>query len=116
MTKSGAGRRSLKKYELTNLFFFLGLIIALGILVTFVFRYYGNRNQVVPEGGERGIVSEALYSESDIGIFQLGTKLFETSRQYQRSLQIPVTDDGFLRELFAIPGIEEDGRPKVDYD
>lgn len=107
MTKSGAGRRSLKKYEVTNLIFFLCLILALGVLVTFVFRHYGTRNQFVSEEGERGIVSEALYAGSDIGMFQLGTKLYETSRQYRSRLEIPVTDDGFLKELFEIPGIEE---------
>jgi hypothetical protein len=107
LTKSGASRRSLKKYEVTNLIFFLCLISALGILVTFVFRHYGSRNKVVSEGGERGIVSEGLYPGSDIGMFNLGTKLFETSRQYRSRLQIPVTDDGFLKELFDIPGIEE---------
>jgi hypothetical protein len=107
LTKSGAGRRSLKKYELTNLFFFLGLIAVLGILVTFVFRHYGNQNRDGFEEGERGIVSEALYPGSDIGVFHIGTKLFESGRQYRNPMEIPVTDDGFLKELFAIPGVEE---------
>ncbi len=107
MAKSGTGRKSLKKYELTNLLFFLGLILALGILVTFVFRYYGSRDALVAEEGERGIVSEALYQGSDIGMFYLGTDIFETSRQYRSMLDIPVTDDGFLKELFSIPGVAE---------
>ncbi|MBN2320240.1 MAG: NifU N-terminal domain-containing protein [Acidobacteria bacterium] len=107
MTKSGAGRRSLKKYELTNLLFFLTLIVALGIVVTFVFRYYGNRNKGDISDGERGIVAEAFYSGSDIGMFQLGTKIYQTSHQYRSPLEIPVTDDGFLKELFAIEGVEE---------
>ena len=107
MQKSGTGRRSLKKYEVTNLVFFLCLILALGILVTFVFRIYGTRGEVDSQGGEKGIVAEALYPGNDIGMFQLGTKIFETSRQYRSRLEIPVTDDGFLRELFDIPGVEE---------
>ena len=107
MTKSGAGRRSLKKYEITNLFFFLGLMLALGILVTFVFRYYGNRNNLSSVSGEQGIVSEAMAPGSDIGMFYLGTKLFGTSRHYRSQIEIPVTDDGFLKELFNIPGVDE---------
>ncbi|MBN2243159.1 MAG: NifU N-terminal domain-containing protein [Acidobacteria bacterium] len=107
MAKSGAGRRSLKNYELTNLFFSLTLIVALGIVVTFVFRYYGNRNMGIAEDGERGIVSEAMHPGSDIAIFNLGTKIYQTSHQYRNPLDIPVTDDGFLKELFAIPGVRE---------
>lgn len=107
MKKSGAGRRSLKKYELTNLLFFLTLIIALGIVVTFVFRYYGNRDRGIAADGERGIVAEAFYPGSDIGMFQLGTKIFQASHQYGSILEIPVTDDGLLKELFAIEGVNE---------
>jgi hypothetical protein len=107
LTKSGSGRRSLKKYELTNLLFFLTLIIALGILVTFVFRYYGNRDIGIPEGDESGIVAEAFHPGSDIGMFQLGTKIFQTSHQYGNVLEIPVTDDGLLKDLFAIEGVQE---------
>ena len=107
MAKSGSGRRSLKKYELTNLLFFLTLIVALGIMVTFVFRYYGNRNMGPPDADERGIVAESFYAGSDIGMFQLGTKIFQTSHQYSNPLDIPVTDDGLLKDLFAIEGVEE---------
>ena len=88
-------------------FLHLGLIAALGILVTFVFRHYGNQNLNDLEEGEQGIISEALYPGSDIGVFHLGTKLFETSRQYRNRLEIPVTDDGFLKDLFDIEGVEE---------
>lgn len=107
MTKSGSGRRSLKKYELTNLLFFLTLMVALGIGVTFVFRYYGNRDAGNLDDGERGIVAEAFHPGSDIGMFQLGTKIFQTSHQYSSLLEIPVTDDGLLKDLFAIEGVEE---------
>jgi len=107
LAKSGAGRKSLRKYEASNLLFFIGLILALGILVTFVFRFYSSGNKPPSGGGERGIVSEALYPGSDIGMFYLGTKVFETSGQYQNVLQIPVTDDGFLEELFSISGVQE---------
>jgi len=102
-----AGRRSLKRYELTNLLFFLVLIIALGVLVSFVFRYYGTRNQKPPDESDLGVVSDALGVGSDVGIFYLGTKLSETNHQYRSRLEIPVTDDGLVKELFSVPGIEE---------
>jgi hypothetical protein len=102
-----AGRRSLKKYEITNLLFFLTIIVALGILVSFVFHYYGTRNQEAPGGSERGVISDSLSDTSNVGMFYLGTKLSETSHQYRSRLEIPVTDDGLLRDLFALPGVEE---------
>jgi hypothetical protein len=107
LSRSGAGRKSLKKYEVANLLFFLGLILALGILVTFVFRYYGNKDRTAIGEAETGIVSEVLSQGSDIGMFYLGTNIFERSRQYRNSMEIPVTDDGFLKELFSIPGVVE---------
>ena len=106
MAKSRSGK-SLKKYELTNLLFFLVLIVALGVLVTFVFRYYGKRNQELSDEAVVGVVSDAVSSGSDIGLFYLDTKLSETTRQYRSRLEIPATDDGLVRELFALPGIED---------
>jgi hypothetical protein len=100
-------QRSLKKYELNNLIFFVVLIIALGILVSFVFRFYGNRNQAPEEESAQGVVSEALSEGSDVGLFYLGTKLTETKHQYQSRLQIQSTDDGLVRDLFDLPGVEE---------
>ncbi len=107
LAKPGAGRKSLKKYEVANLLFFLGLIVILGALVTFVFRYYSSGDRNASDSGEKGIVSESLYQGSDIGMFYLGTKIYERSGQYRNVLEIPVTDDGFLKELFAIPGVQE---------
>jgi len=101
------GRRSLKRYEITNLLFFLTIIVVLGILVSFVFRYYGTRNEVVPGGAEQGVVSAALSEGSDVGVFHLGTKISETSLQYRSRLEIPVTDDGLVEALFSLPGVEE---------
>jgi hypothetical protein len=104
---SKAGRRSLKKYEITNLLFFLAIIVALGILVTFVFRHYGTRGQLIPDEAKAGVVSEVTDPGSDIGIFYLGARISETSRQYRSRLEIPVTDEGLVRELFDLPGVEE---------
>ncbi len=100
-------RRSLKKYEITNLLFFLTLIIVLGVLVTFVFRYYGTRGEEPAGEEDLGVVSEALNPGNDVGMFYLGTKLSETSYHYRNRLEIPVTDDGLIRELFSLPGVEE---------
>jgi hypothetical protein len=100
-------RRSLKKYELTNLLFFLTIIVALGVLVAVVFRHYGTRNIETADESEPGVLSDQLNSASDVGIFYLGTKLTETSHVYRNSLDIPVTDDGLARDLFSLPGVEE---------
>jgi hypothetical protein len=107
LSKSPAGRKSLKKYEITNLLFFLTLIVALGVLVSFVFRFYGTRSDESADESEIGVVSDALGAGSDVGLFYLDTKLTETSRQYRSRLEIPATDDGLIRDLFAIPGVEE---------
>jgi len=106
LTKSRSGK-SLKGYELTNLLFFLVLIVAFGVLVTFVFRHYGTRNQEQSEGDAIGVVSEAVGSGSDIGLFYLDTKLSERTLRYRSRLEIPATDDGLVRDLFALPGVEE---------
>jgi len=106
LAKSRSGK-SLKKYELTNLLFFLTLIAALGILVTFVFRHYGKGDQDLSEESVVGVVSDAVSSGSDVGLFYLDTKLSQSTRRYRSRLEIPPTDDGLVRELFALPGIEE---------
>jgi hypothetical protein len=102
-----SGRGTLEQYELTNLLFFLVLIVALGVLVALVFNHYRTLDDG-PSGDENpGIVSEALDASSDVGLFYLGTKVAETSHRYQSRIDIPVTDDGFLKELFSLPGIDE---------
>ncbi len=107
MTSPRTGRGSLKKYEITNFLFFLTLIAALGIVVSFVFRFYVTRNQESAGESEAGVVSEALGAGSDVGLFYLDTKISETSLQYQSRLEIPATDDGLIRDLFSIPGVDE---------
>jgi hypothetical protein len=104
---SKAGRKSLKRYELTNLLFFLCIIAALAILVTFVFRFYGTRNEMPSEEADMGVVSDSLGVGSDVGIFYLGTKLSEVNLQYRSRLDIPSTDDGLVRDLFSLAGVEE---------
>jgi hypothetical protein len=101
------GRRSLKKYEITNLLFFLTVVVALGVLVTFVFRHYGTRNQGPPEDSDPGVISDAVMEGNDVGMFYLGTKLSETTLQYRSRLEVPATDDGLVKALFDLPGVEE---------
>jgi hypothetical protein len=107
LKKNGSGRRSLKKYEIQNLLFFLVLIVALGVLVTFVFRFYGTRGQKPEDESAAGVLSDQLNPASDMGVFYLSTKLSERSLQYRNLLEIPVTDDGLIRELFDLPGVDE---------
>ena len=107
MNSPRSGRRSLKKYEITNLLFFLVLIVALGVLVSFVFRYYGTRNDEPASEGRQGIISDSLSAGSDVGMLYLDTKIVETPHQFRSRLEVPATDDGFLKELFDLPGVEE---------
>jgi len=107
LTTPRSGRKSLQKYEFTNLLFFLVLIIALGVLVAFVFRFYGTRGTGLEDEANMGVISDSVSAGSDVGMFYLGTNLSETTLQYRNRLQIPVTDDGFLKEMFSIPGVEE---------
>jgi len=107
LNKSRAPRRSLKRYEFSNLLFILVLIIALGTLVTFVFRYYGKRGMEVSGGDAVGVVSDAIGAGSDVGVFYLDFKISETTRRYRSPIEIPVTDDGLIRGLFALQGVEE---------
>jgi hypothetical protein len=102
-----SGRKRLKKYEVTNLLFFLALIVALGVLVAFVFRYYGTRPTGPEEEAYSGVVSDSVSAGSDVGMFYLGTKLVETTHQYRSRLEVPVTDDGLVKDLFDLPGVEE---------
>jgi hypothetical protein len=104
---SRAPKRSLKKYEITNLVFILGLILALGVLVAFVFRYYGQGGMESSGENATGVVSDAVGAGSDVGAFYLDTKLSETTHLYRSAIEIPVTDDGLLRALFALPGVQE---------
>lgn len=107
VTSPRSGRKSLQSYEFSNLLFFLVLIIALGVLVAFVFRHYGTRGDEAAENSDLGVVSDACGDGSDVGMFYLSMKLSNEPRQYRSRLEIPVTDDGFLRDLFDLSGVEE---------
>jgi hypothetical protein len=111
LTTRKSGRGTIQQYELTNLLFLLVLIVALTVLVALLINYFFNhyKNMDAESSGEEhiGVVSETLSSTSDVGMFYLGTKISETGFQYRNRIDIPVTDDGFLKELFSLPGVEE---------
>lgn len=106
MPPSHSGRRSLKKYEIQSAIFFLVLIVALGVLVTFVFRSYGTRDLASDDESGVGVISDSLSASADVGAFYLGTRLSEANRQFRSRLDIPASDDGLVKELFDLPGVE----------
>jgi len=102
------GRRTLTRYEVKNLIFFLGFIMALGGLGAFVFQSYKNRDKE-PEKpfNEKGILTEVVSPTAGSCYFYLGTKLTESPRKYHTPNDIPATDDGLVKGLFSLPGVIE---------
>ncbi len=99
------GRKRLTRYELKNLMFFMGFILALGILGAFVFQSYKDRDKVPPKPFDpNGILNEFISPTADSCYFYLGTQLSESTRKYHSAKDIPATDDGLVRSLFAYPG------------
>jgi hypothetical protein len=100
-------QRSLKGYEGANLLFFLGVVVVLGTFVWFVFHFYRNANRApVRASIEGGVLSNAVIPGADSCIFYVGTRLSTTKLRYVNG-QIPVTDDGLVKDLFGIPGVLE---------
>jgi len=98
--------KSLKGYEFTNLLFFLVLIIVLAGGCWLVFYHIGTKDRVVVVEIDPGIASEE--TSEDISLFYLeGFHIVGTSRTYRSRLEIPSTDDGLVRSLFDLPGVEE---------
>ena len=102
----GKSKGSLKGYELTNLMFFLVLIIVLAAGCWWVFYHIGTKDRVVVVEVDPGISSEQ--TTDDIALFYLeGFHIVGMSRTYRGRLEIPSTDDGLIRGLFDLPGVEE---------
>jgi hypothetical protein len=97
----------LKRYEGSNLLFFLVFVIALGLFVSLVFQSYRKSGEKPASAADddNGIVSEAVSSAAESCLFYLGTKLSESNRTCRSQMDIPVTDDGLVRDLFAISGV-----------
>ncbi len=110
MARKPASRRgnTLARYEGMNLLFFLGCILVLGVFVSYVFQVYRTAGQRPPKAtDENGIISEVVSTTAESGLFYLGTRLTDSSRVYHSPEEIPSTDDGLVRGLFAIPGVVE---------
>ncbi len=104
---SGKRRGSLRGYEGTNLLFFFVFMVALGVFVWFYFTSFRSPNAPPISDSSEGILSEVVERGSDICVFYLGTEIVASRHRYQGPQDIPVTDDGFVRGLFEIPGISE---------
>ena len=106
-SKKKIGRNVLRKYEGTNLLFFLFFILALGVFVSWIFQSFRSPNTFTPkEAAEEGILSEAVTPESETCVFYLGTRLSERNHQYRSRADVPPTDDGLVTGLFGIPGVD----------
>jgi len=102
----GKSKGSLKGYEFSNLLFFLGLIIVLGGGCWWVLYHYGTKDRIVVVDPDPGISSELI--NDDIAAYYLeGFRIVGVTRQYRSRLEIPSTDDGLIRGLFDLPGVEE---------
>ena len=102
-----SNKNKLIAYELKNLVFFVVLILALGVFITWVMQNYKIRgkNWASESEGEKGILSEGVSPVGDTCIFYVGTNLSETTQKYLNKMEIPVTDDGFIAGFFEIPGL-----------
>ena len=81
----GKSKGSLKGYELTNLLFFLVLIVVLGAGCWWVFYHIGTKDRVVVVYVDPGISSEQ--TTDDISLFYLeGFHIVGTSRTYRGRL------------------------------
>jgi hypothetical protein len=102
------GKNILRKYEWTNLLFFVLIMMALGVFVALVFQSYSNpnRGRSKESGSTGGVLSEVVAPGSDTCIFYLGTALSPTTRRYLSRMEIPATDDGLVSGLFGITGVE----------
>jgi hypothetical protein len=102
----GKSKGSLKGYELTNLLFFLVIIVVLVGGCWWVFYHIGTKDRVVVKEIDPGISSEQ--TTEDIALFYLeGLHIVGVTRSYRSRLEIPSTDDGLIRGLFDLPGVEE---------
>lgn len=99
---------TLKGYEAQNLIVLLCVMVALGGFGAFVFKTYRDHDKVPPkEINSNGIMSEVVSSTSNSCYFYLQSEITETTHKYRNRADIPSTDDGLAKNLFAIPGVIE---------
>lgn len=101
-------RKTLNRLEVQNVLFFMVFIGALIVLGAYILRGYRDKDKVPPkEIDPTGILDEVVSSTSNSCYFYLGSKLSETTRKFHTRQEIPPTDDGLAKALFAIPGVIE---------
>jgi hypothetical protein len=103
----GKSKGSLKGYELRNLLFFLSMIVILSGVCWWFYHMVTKDPEVIVVKDPQ-ISSEA--TTGDISVFELdgvGGGIVGKSRTYRGRLEIPSTDDGLIRGLFDLPGVEE---------
>ena len=99
----------LKRYEGTNLIFFLSFILALGGFVFYIFHSYKSENDKLTQAADvdTGIQSVLVSSATNSCLFYLADKLGNASRTYHGPEEIPADDDGLLKDLFGISGVTQ---------
>lgn len=97
----------LRRYEGTNLVFFLGFILVLGGFVFYIFHSYKSENDKLIQAAEvdTGIQSVVLSTATNSCLFYLADKLVDASHTYHGPQEIPANDDGLLKDLFGITGV-----------
>jgi len=103
------GKNILKRYEGMNLLFFLGFILILGGFVFYIFHSYKSENDKLTRAAEvdTGIQSVVLSTVTNSCLFYLADKLANQSHTYRSPQEIPVNDDGLLKDLFSISGVTQ---------
>ena len=103
----GKSKGSLKGYEFTNLLFMLFLIVVLGGVCALVLYHIGTKDRYDVVDKDPGIASEQQINEDITAFYLEGFDIVGVTRTYQSRLEIPSTDDGLVRGLFDLPGVEE---------
>jgi len=103
----GKSKGSLKGYEFTNLLFMLFLIVVLGGVCALVLYHIGTKDRHDVVDKDPGIASEQQINEDITAFYLEGFDIVGVTRTYQSRLEIPSTDDGLVRGLFDLPGVEE---------
>jgi hypothetical protein len=101
------GRRVHRKYEWSNLLFFLSVAVALVLFVMLVFKIYSTP-EVVPSKAKSAysvILRELVPPSSNNCIFYLETEVAGDSRRYNSVTEIPAGDSGLIKSLFQLQGV-----------
>jgi hypothetical protein len=105
--------KPLKGYEATNVLFLIFFVSAMALFVSWVFVTFRSPNRL-PEPEDRAVILEEIVApDGDSCVFHVGTNVTNGSRAYRSPLDIPVTDDGFVRSLFQAGIAEVNLEPRI---